>query len=407
MKKTAKHLALLLTLLMLPAFASAASPFVFDPVVNKQLGDKLSIPVFYALPESAYLRSYEDLTAADGLWDFRHPDSAGAQAQVGLRVYLTPRRDAAKRLATGGFVQTGDIILTFRPEWGFMGPYPNIQMGVSHTALALVEDGTVSNIDNPLTDEYLGSLVADHYQKTQALHIIRPRNLSAEEKANLLGWGKRLIKLAPKIYPSQLSFNQDYSVPKYAGDMTFVKTLGQIALQINKTAKVDLYCSEFIWALLSLKDCDPGQPDAFAQDGVPACIKPFFKPLPMLGDYFVDPKAPGARLGLSDGPLAVINSMGLPDKEKAALIHQVFEHKRAMSPGHAALAQSLEPFYLPLEGYYEGIQSGTPKALQIMNNFNGRVKPNYSPASFLINTLLPVDSEERGMDVVGTVVFSD
>ncbi len=407
MKKTIKNIVLLLALLMCPAFASAASPFVFDPVINKQLGDKLSIPVFYALPESAYLRSYDGLSAADGLWEFRHPDTAGARSQVGLRVYLTPRHDAAKRLAAGGFVQTGDIILTFRPDWGFMGPYPNIQMGVSHTALAIVEDGIVSNIDNPLTDEYLGSLVADHYQKTPALHIIRPRNLSAEEKANLLGWGKRLIKLAPKIYPSQLSFNQDYSAPKYSGDMTFVKTLGQIALQINKTAKVDLYCSEFVWALLSLKDCDPNQPEAFAQDGVPACIKPVFKPLTMLGDYFLDPKAPAARLGLSDGPLAVINSIGLPDDQKARLIHQVFEHKRVMSPGHAALAQSLEPYYLPLEGYYEGIQAQTPKSMQIMNSFNSSVKPNYSPASFLINTLLPSDSQERNMDMVGTVVFSD
>ena len=402
-----KHFLFLTAMALSVVSAAAKGPFVFDPSVNEQIGAKLKIPVFYAMPESAYSRTADGITAAAGLWEFRHPGSAGAASPVGLRVYRTQHQDAAKRLAAAGFIQTGDVVLTFRPEWGFMGPYPNIQMGISHAALAVVENGIVSNIDNPLTDEYLGSLDATHYKESDALHIIRPRNLSGEQKKNLIGWVGKLSKLAPKIYPAQISFNQDYTSPKYSGDMNFVKTLGRIALQLDKTDKVNLFCSEFVWALLSLRDCDPGRPEVFAKEGSPACVKPVFAPLPMVGDYFVNQRASSARLGLSDGPLAVIASMGLPEEEKGRLIHKVFETKRQMSPGHLAVAESLAPYYLPLEGYYAGIQAGTPEAVRIMNNFNNSVKPNYSPTSYLVNTLLPEDSGERKMDMVGTVMFSD
>lgn len=402
-----KNILILLALVLYAGPASSKGPFVFDPVANKQIAAKLAIPVFYALPESAYAQTTDEAGSIDGMWEFRHPASAAAAAPVGLRVYLTPHNNAAARLAASGLVQTGDVILTFRPEWGFQGPYPNIQMGISHAGLALVENGVVSNIDNPLTEEYLGNMTGKHYKDASALHIIRPRNLSGDQKENLLGWAQKIIKLAPAIYPSQLAFNRDYFSPKYTVDMKFVKTVAQIALQQDKTARIALFCSEFVWALLSLKDCDPGRPEVFAQEGIPACIKPVFMPLPMIGDYFLHPRSPAARLGLSDGPLAVINSMGLPENEKKRLIHEVFARRRQMSPGHAAVAESLAPYYMQLEGYYDGIQDGAPKALQIMNAFNGSVKPNYSPTSYLINALLPNESEERQMDVVGTVVFSD
>jgi len=389
-----------------PGPAPSAGQFVFDAEVNKQIAARLNIPVFFALPGSAYSRTASG-AAAEGMWEFRHPASANAAAPVGLRVYLTPHKNVAARLAATGLVQTGDIILSFRPEWGFQGPYPNIQMGVSHAGLAYVENGVVSNIDNPLTAEYMGKIDSEHYSGTAALHIVRPRNLSAAQKNNILGWSKKIAKAAPAIYPSQLSFNKDYFSPKYTADMKFVKTLAQIVMQQDKTSQIDLYCSEFVWAMLSLKDCDPAHPEVFSPAGVPACVKPAFNPLPMLGDYFQAPKSPMARLGLSDGPLAVINSMGLPENEKQRYISQVFAAPRQMSPGHAAVAATLAPYFGQLEGYYTGIQKGTPQAIGIMNSFNGNVKPNYSPTSYIVNALLPDDSKERVMDVVGTVVFSD
>lgn len=390
-----------------PEPAVPSGPFVFDPVVNAKLAAKLNIPVFYALPESAYLPRLGEITPTDGLWEFRHPGAPGAANPAILRVYLTPHENVAQRLAASGLIQTGDVLLTFRPEWGFQGAYPNIQMGISHAGMALVENGVVSNIDNPLTREYIGNLAAKHYKEIAALHIIRPRDMNAAQKANLLGWARKLLNLAPSIYPSQLSFNQDYFSPKYTANLKFVKTVARIALQQDKNAKASLYCSELIWALLSLRNCDPAQPGVFAQEGTPACIKPVFAPLPMLGDVFSNSKSPLARLGLSDGPLAVISSLGLPEEDKKQLLRQVFERRRALSPGHAAVAESLAPFFMKLEGYYTGIQAQEPAALQIMNSFNASVKPNYSPTSYLIDTLLPADSGERKMDVVGTIVFSD
>lgn len=383
----------------------AATPFVFDPAVNEKLNKQLDIPVFFALPDSVYGK-YSGAQLG-GLWEYRHPASRMGTSPVGLRVYQTRRANVAQRLAAGRLLQTGDILLTFRPEWGGNGPYPNIQMGVSHAGMAIVENGMVSNIDMPLSDAYLGNLDSEHYREASALHVIRPRGLTAAQRANLLAWGKRLTRIAPQVYPAQLSFNQDYFSPKYTEDLRFVKTLARIALQQDKSAKIDVYCSEFVWALLALRDCDPARPEAFNGQGTPACVNPVFSPLPMLGEYFRDHGAPSSRLGLSDGPLAVIDSMGLPEPEKKRAIAQVFASNTKMSPGHAAVAESMAPFFGQLKGYYEGIQDATPEALQIMNSFNANVKPNYSPTGFLVNTLLPHDSRERKMDVVATIVFSD
>lgn len=392
---------------VVPEAPSGHGPFIFNPAVNERIAAKLDIPVFFALPESAYLQPPGELDGMDGLWAFRHPGAAKAAAPVGLRVYLTRHENVAARLAAGGLVQTGDVILTFRPEWGFQGPYPNIQMGISHAGLAVVKDGVVTNVDNPLTDEYLGTLSGKHYRTSSALHIIRPRGMGAVQKENLMKWAERFTGPAAEIYPAQLSFNRDYFSPKYTPDLKFIRTVARIALGQDKASRIDLYCAEFVWALLALKDCDPGQPEVFAQEGVPACVKPVFAPLPIIGNYFIAPRLPSARLGLSDGPLAVIDSMGLPENDRGRAIHEVFERKRRLSPGHAAAAESLAPFYRRLEGYYTGIHDGAPQSLQIMDAFNSSVKPNYSPASYLINALLPADSEERSMDVVGTVVFSD
>jgi hypothetical protein len=359
------------------------------------------------LPESAYAQTADAISPMPGLWEFHLP----GYTEPGLRVYLTPHKNAADRLAASGFVQTGDIILTFRPEWGFKGPYPNIQMGISHTGLAFVENGVMTNVDSPLTDEYLGAISSKHYKEASALHIIRPRNLSARQKENLAGWMIRLSSHAAEIYPSHLWFNKDYTSPKYTAGLGFVKTLAQIALRQDPTAAVDLYCSEFAWALLSLRNCDPAQPEVFAREGTPACINPIFIPLPMIGSYFLNPQPASPRLGLADGPLAVINSMtGLTEDQKKVLLGTVFESKEGtapMSPGHAAAAEAFSPYYLRLKDYYSGIQEGAPEALQIMNTFNNAIKPNYSPTSYLINTLLPEDSAERRMDVVGTVLFTD
>ena len=404
-----KNIIFLLALVFQTVSASAG-PFVFDPEVNARIAEKLDIPVFYTFPDSAYSPDLELAGSLDGLYDFRHPGSAAAAKSTGLHVYATRRQGVAARLAASGLVRTGDIILTFRPEWGFRGPYPNVQMGVSHAGLAFVEKGLMQTLDNPMTEEYLGPMISAHYQEARALHIIRPRGLTAGQRANLLGWAQKMYRHAAEIYPAQLSFNLNYFEPKYSSDPGFAKTLGLIALRSDKTAKLDLYCSEFVWAMLSLKGCDPALPEEFSSPGVPACLKAPFIPLQMTGDYFSGPGAPGARLGLADGPLAVIAALGLPEEEKQRLIHQVFQVERpltALSPGHRAVAERMAPYFSQLETYYAGIEAGTPEALQTANSFNGGVKANYSPASYILNALLPSDSGERKLDIVATVLFTE
>ncbi len=75
------------------------------------------------------------------------------------------------------------MLLTFRSEWGGAGAYPNIQMGVSHAGIAYIKNGAVRHLDNPLSEEYLGSgmqgdLTSEHYRTLNFMHVIRPRKLT-------------------------------------------------------------------------------------------------------------------------------------------------------------------------------------------------------------------------------------
>ena len=103
---------------------------------------------------------------------------------------MAKRAGLAQRLGKSGLVQTGDLLLTFRSEWGGAGAYPNVQMGISHTGVAWVKDGVLHNIDNPLNEEYLGpgnrgELNSEHYRTLQFIHVIRPRNLTDAQRANI------------------------------------------------------------------------------------------------------------------------------------------------------------------------------------------------------------------------------
>jgi hypothetical protein len=227
-----------------------AKEFTYDAKTNEQLAKKLKIPVFFAVPASARA-PLGNIDTPDKLVDFKHPDAAGAQGDVGLRVVVGKRAGLAKRLGKSGLVQTGDILLSFRPEWGGAGAYPNIQMGVSHTGIAYVKDGIVHNLDNPMDAEYLGrdfrgQLNGSHYTTLNFIHIIRPRNLTDQERQNIHGWATRLASSAKKVYPKEISFNKDYNAPKYSPGkpVNFVTQLGQIALGQSPAGNISMYCSE-------------------------------------------------------------------------------------------------------------------------------------------------------------------
>jgi hypothetical protein len=398
------------SLLIFTLSSSAMSAqFVYDAQVNRTLTEKLDLPVFYSVPEHALAPLPHNIPTTDEqLIEYRHPGAPNSRIGVGLRIIKTNRAGLAAKLAKSGLVQTGDVILSFRPEWGGSSIYTNIQLGVSHAGMAYVEAGKVKNLDNPLDTEYLGAMDASHYRDAKMLHIIRPRALSAIEQKNLLFWSKRFVQQAARIYPSQLSFNRDYLDPKYVDGQPseFVKRLAQIALGQRQTgAALSLYCSEFIWAVLSLKDCS--ETETFTGSEMPACVREAFKPIPAAGD-FIDRRGHDSTPGLADGPLLLADALGLPDAERDALLLSVFEPKGSMtrlSPGHQAIATLLSPFFANFKDYYLGIFSGTQLAQATRAAFNQRLKLNYSPTSYLINTFLPVDHEQRKFDYVGTVLI--
>ena len=180
----------------------------------------MNIPVFFAVPASARGALPKSIETTDRLIDFKHPDGQGKQGDVGLRLVVAKRAGLAQRLGKSGLMQTGDILLTFRSEWGGAGAYPNVQMGISHTGVAYVKDGVLHNLDNPLTPEYLGpgnrgELNGEHYRTLQFIHVIRPRNLTDAERANIVAWATRLTTGASRVYPKEISFNQDYNAPKF------------------------------------------------------------------------------------------------------------------------------------------------------------------------------------------------
>jgi hypothetical protein len=405
------------------AFAAAApalaKEFTFDEKVNASMAKKLGVPIYFTLPNSARAPLPANIETSDKLIDFKHPDGIGKGGEVGLRLIVAKRAGMGKRLAKSGLVQNGDLLLTVRPEWGGGGAYPNIQMGISHTGIAYIKDGEVRNLDNPMNAEYLGpglkgQLNSVHYKTLNMIHVVRPRGMTDEQRAHLYEWTTRLASGAKKIYPTQIAFNQDYNAPKYASrkPYTYVKHLGQAALGQNPAGAVDMFCSEFLWSLLALRDCDPKADAAeFEKAGVPSCISPAMQPMRAAGNY-VDGSSRTTYVGLADGPLLVINALGLAQEDEDKLLKDVFianpKVSSKMSSGHRKLAQDMEPKFGPLEKYYLGVSSrgwARTKARVARTLFNRQVPDNYSPTSYLINTLLPANHPARTMDYVATIVI--
>jgi hypothetical protein len=414
--------ALVAPVLFLAALTAAplgAAEFDYSPRTNREVAERLAIPVYFAVPDSARARLPRRIDTTDRLIDFRHPDALRTGARIGLRLVIAKRDGLARRLARSGLVQTGDILLAFRPEWGRVGAYPNVQMGISHTGLAYVKDGTVHNIDNPLDEEFIGEgkvteLDSEYYRSINLIHVVRPRNLTERQRANLAEWASRLNAAAKRIYPEQIDFNQDYNDPKYRPGQPpmFVKRVGQLALGQETPGKVAMYCSEFAWSVLALRNCNPeDNKQAFAGAGMPVCVSPVMQPMTPTGTYLAG-KNPYGSAGLADGPLIVVEALGLPRVERDRMLQSIFvadpEGMKKMSEGHRDLAQAMQDKFAKLEGYYRnavgGLWSGI-KARVIGSAINKAIPANYPPSAFLVNTLLPPDNPNRSMDYVATIVM--
>jgi hypothetical protein len=407
-------------LALTPAPAMAAKDFTFSEKANDRLAKKLNIPIYYTLPSSTRAALKGPFNTTDVLVDFKHPDALKSGSDAGLRLVVTPRSGMAARLAKSGIFQTGDILLTFRSEWGGAGAYPNIQMGISHTGIAYIKDGKLHNIDNPLNEEYLGKgmsaeLTSEHYKTLSYIHVVRPRDLTDADRANILAWATRLNSSAKRVYPTQIKFNDDYNAPKYkpGKPVDFVKRLGQIALGQNPPGTLDMYCSEFAWSLLALKGCDPAKTgDDFKGSRVPSCVKPPMKPLDAAGNTITSAGRTSV-VGLADGPLTVIDGLKVPKDQRSALLQSVFVENPSklskMSEGHRKVAETMQPKFETLKDYYLGVSGGTViqrlRARLIRSAFNRAVPENYSPTSYLLNTMLPANNVNRTMDYVATIVI--
>ncbi len=397
-----------------------AKEFSFSEKQNDRLAKKLNIPIYFTLPASARATLPKNIDTTDLLVDFKHPDAIKSGSDAGLRMVITPRAGMARRLGKSGLFQTGDILLTFRSEWGGAGAYPNVQMGISHTGIGYIKDGELHNLDNPLNAEYLGpgmrgDLTSEHYKTLNYIHVVRPRDLTDVERANLLGWATRLNSGAKRVYPSQIKFNDDYNAPKYqpGKPVEFVKRLAQIALGQNPPGNIDMYCSEFAWSLLSLRDCDPAKSgDTFKGGGIPSCIKQPMQPMEATGD-FMRRRTTASYSGLADGPMMVIDTLKIPKTERITLLQSVFVENPGgmdkMSAGHKKVAEEMQPKFEKLKDYYLGVSGGGVvqrlRARLISSGFNRAIPENYSPTSYLINTLLPPDNVNRTMDYVATIVI--
>jgi hypothetical protein len=490
-----------------PRVATSVEAFASDARKSK-----LMIPYFFQVPRSEFspipgsvLQNGSKVTVIDQVrmnWvngqrrGVKVPMVRNLNDLVGLRWTLVPqatdkagRFQSATALGGSGMIQTGDVILSFRKEWYGSLPYSHLQLGISHAGLALLDknqDGTstVRNVDMPLDVETWGGagndhLSSKHYVEAPYLHIVRPTALhdgenDAQEKKNVEGWLRLIRQNASKFYKNPMTFNSDYMTSNYnksadgKEDLTFVSDLARLALggriqgQYDAKKGYSMYCSEFAWIILSLKDCDPStQKDAFLRGETPACVKSIMAPMPVLGNNHMALTFPDGskrsldglpvEAGLADGAMMIADKMTELSESPArrnAFILGTFttadgkpEH---ISSGHLNVQKGIlakNPlFFEHLKSYFMltgNVMRMNPMALSdsdkaqiqqmigLQLGFNERLEMNadgtpvmrggqlvlkqgplnYSPTAFLVHALLPRGDKLKSFSYVTSVMF--
>lgn len=489
-----------------PRMATPTEAFASDARKSK-----LMIPYFFQVPRSEFsaipesvLQNGSKVTVIDQVrmnWvngqrrGVKVPMVRNLNDLVGLRWTLVPqatdkagRFQSATALGGSGMIQTGDVILSFRKEWYGSLPYSHLQLGVSHAGIALLDknqDGTqtVRNVDMPLDVETWGGfgndhLSAKHYVEAPYLHIVRPMALhdgenDAEEQRNVEGWLRLIRQNASKFYKNPMTFNSDYMNSNYKKsadgreDLTFVSDLARLALGGKVLGQYgskgySMYCSEFAWIILSLKDCDPTtQKDAFLRGQTPSCVKSIMAPMPVLGNNHMAITYPDGskrsldgspvEAGLADGAMMIADKMTELSESPArrnAFILGTFttangkpEH---ISSGHLNVQKGIlakNPlFFEHLKSYFlltGNVMRMNPMALSesdkaqiqqmvgLQLGFNERLEMNadgtpvirggqpvlkqgplnYSPTAFLVHALLPRGDKLKSFSYVTSVMF--
>ena len=333
---------------------------------------------------------------------------------------VAKRAGFAQRLGKSGLMQTGDLLLTFRSEWGGAGAYPNVQMGISHTGVAYVKDGVLHNIDNPLNEEYLGpgnrgELNGEHYRTLQFIHVIRPRNLTDAERANIVAWATRLTTSAKRVYPKELSFNQDYNAPKYQ--------VGQ-ARRVRQAAGPDRArpgpARQRRHVLLGVRLVAAGAQGLRSRQ-VRRRIQEVRRPVVRQADHGAHEG--DRRLHHAPWPLVVRGprrrpaaggrlARSFPTPSATSCCTRCSSRTRPAWPRCRSVTgrwrSSISPTSRKLEKYYLGVNGKWGPTLQarlISSGFRSGIPQNYSPTSYLINTLLPANNIYRTMDYIATIVI--
>jgi hypothetical protein len=110
--------------------------------------------------------------------------------------------------------------------------------------------------------------------------------------------------------------------------------------------------------------------------------------------------------------LLVLDALKLPAAKRDPLVESIFVEDpkilAKMSEGHRTISKTMQPRFTPLQQYYKSAAAGgwrRAPALVASTAFRSAIPDNYSPTSYLINTLLPPTNSNRTMDYVATVMF--
>ena len=396
--------------------------------INMKTIKQLSVAVCVGLS----LLSWADVTTKvlKGTYDFMMPpktawatiapssssvvsvtEEMGTSGNMGYRVIHLRASDHATKqsavdLAASGLVQTGDIYLSFRPEWSGTLAYAHMQLGISHTGLAFVvsQNGQkfIHTLESPIS--YSSAMnYTEHYGDLNAIHVIRP-TLSDAEKANLNTWAQLALQ-----NQGQLGFYTDYGKPFYKrgiGNVTTPRGQIQYLAKLLKSGNGSFqsYCSEWAWTFLGLRKCSP----ANYSDNNPDCSTPIFgtEQTGLHGGLTgIVPQIKGDA-GLIQGPEASLISSGINQATRTAtLTGQVFvdvlsspdDLAGRMSSGHRAVAQANSGLMKTINKQYYG--SG--ETAQVAAAINAQVVENFSPTSFMIRSNAGLD----GFQYVGTIVW--
>lgn len=358
---------------------------------NRKITEMTNIAPYILVPDWT-METRHFAESEDPVIDYRYP---GTNNNLGLRFYVAEsanRNVAVERMIKSGFLQTGDVVLSYRPEWSNTGPYYHVQMAVSHAGIIIVDGKQIINRDMPLDAVHNGTnFSSQHYRETSFLHVVRPRNLTDDDRARLKVWAEKIGENR-----AGMVFNSNYGAPRYATDkeLRFVAELGEHA-RGKSSKELLMYCSEFTWSLLALRKCDPATPTLDYK----TCVDPLFSPLSFANN----------EIGLSAGPL--INGRAqkfATEEEWDNWLDKVFpatEKEASASIGHRQTASAMKPVFSPLRNYYKA-EAQDPNGLQAQSAkkdpyIQAAGTDNYSPAAFLIEAM----NQKGSFAYVGTIAF--